>query len=234
MFAKYGYEIHKSNGDFPYDFSDSEKQIIESVRPFTMTSRERCLALINAVRYVVKNNIEGDVVECGVWKGGSVMAVAKTLLELKNKDREIYLFDTFEGMPKPSEIDIQLDGNDDVMNDSPDWLKVELDNVKHNVFSTGYDKEKFHFIKGKVEDTIPLHSPKKISILRLDTDWYESTKHELIHLFPLLSVGGVLILDDYGFWNGARQAVDEYIEHNKIKILLNRIDPTGRIGIKLE
>ena len=69
--------------------------------------------------------------------------------------------------------------------------------------------------------------------MRLDTDWYESTKHELTHLFPLLSSGGVIIIDDYGHWQGAKKAVDEYFEENNIKILLNRIDYTGRVGIKL-
>ena len=71
-----------------------------------------------------------------------------------------------------------------------------------------------------------------LPFLRLDTDWYKSTKHELIHLFPKISKGGVLIIDDYGFWQGAKQAVDEYISENNIKILLNRIDHTGRIAIK--
>ena len=84
-----------------------------------------------------------------------------------------------------------------------------------------------------MEETIPTHIPHAISLLRLDTDWYESTKHELTHLFPLLSPGGVIIIDDYGHWQGAKKAVDEYFEENKIKILLNRIDYTGRIGVKL-
>ena len=108
----------------------------------------------------------------------------------------------------------------------------KLDDVKSNIFSVGYEKTKIHFIKGKVEDTLPTDKIKNISILRLDTDWYESTKHELIHLFPKISKGGVLIIDDYGFWEGARKAVDEYISENNIQILLNRIDNTGRIAIK--
>jgi hypothetical protein len=83
-----------------------------------------------------------------------------------------------------------------------------------------------------VEDTIPGNMPKKIALLRLDTDWYESTKHELTHLFPLLQSNGVLIIDDYGHWEGARKAVNEYISDKHIRILLNRIDYTGRIAIK--
>ena len=90
------------------------------------------------------------------------------------------------------------------------------------------------YIKGKVEETIPEIIPGKISLLRLDTDWYESTLHNLNHLFPLLSKGGILILDDYGHWQGARKAVDEYLEKNNVKILLNRIDYTGRIAVKVD
>ena len=97
----------------------------------------------------------------------------------------------------------------------------------------GYNTEKLHFIKGKVENTLPEYAPKQISLLRLDTDWYESTKHELTHLFPRLVSGGVLILDDYGYWAGAKKAVDEYFSQNKTQILLNRIDQTGRIAIKI-
>ena len=104
--------------------------------------------------------------------------------------------------------------------------------VKKNIFSIGYDPEKIHFVQGKVEDTIPATIPEKISLLRLDTDWYESTKHELEHLFPRLSKGGILILDDYGHWQGARKAADEYFNNNHISIFLSRADYTGRIAVK--
>jgi hypothetical protein len=85
-----------------------------------------------------------------------------------------------------------------------------------------------------VEETIPQHAPEQISVLRLDTDWYSSTKHELMHLFPRLSKNGVLIIDDYGHWAGARKAVDEYFADQTIQPLLNRIDQTGRACIKVE
>ena len=80
---------------------------------------------------------------------------------------------------------------------------------------------------------MPGYLPSGIALLRLDTDWYESTKHELEHLYPLLVSGGVIIIDDYGHWKGAKKAVDEYIKDNNLPLLLNRIDYTGRIGIKL-
>ena len=221
---------------------DLEKEFIRIQRriaPFTMTSTERQYALFKAIEYVEKAGIDGDIVECGVWKGGSSMLAALSLLESDSKNRGLWLYDTFAGMSEPTEHDVNLHGNPskekwramnkDGMNG---WDYASLEEVRKNVHSTGYPKDKVRFIKGKVEETIPRDMPKKIALLRLDTDWYESTKHELEHLFPLLAKGGVLIIDDYGHWRGARKAVDEYIERNNVKMLLDRIDYTGRIGVK--
>ena len=107
-----------------------------------------------------------------------------------------------------------------------------LERVKEVVFGTRYPKERIHFVQGKVEDTVPGSAPDTISVLRLDTDWYASTKHELVQLFPRLSKAGVIIIDDYGHWRGSRQACDEYFGENRVPILLNRIDYTGRIALK--
>lgn len=214
-------------------------EIIERVRPFTMTSDERISALCHAARYVVRSNIPGDMVECGVWRGGSTMAAALTLIAENDRSRTLHLFDTFEGMPPPTGIDreaqsgqpasVLLEGADEC---SDLRCYAPLDQVRTNLASTGYPAEKTDFIKGRVEDTIPAHAPREIAVLRLDTDWYQSTKHELVHLYPRLSVGGVLIVDDYGHWEGARNAVDEYIAEHELQILLQRIDYTGRIAVK--
>jgi len=235
-----GFEIKRSHSK-SIDFHEKEKKIIEFVKPFTGTGSDRILALIDSVRYITKNDVQGAIVECGVWKGGSIMAAALTLMECKKLDKDIYLFDTFEGMSKPGKEDINFKNissftkfeKTKITDSSSNWKRVGIDEVKHAVFSTGYPQDKFHFVKGMVENTLPSTSPELISILRLDTDWYESTKHELIHLFPLLSKGGILIIDDYGHHQGAKKAVDEYFEETKNKILLIRIDYTGRIGIKL-
>ena len=224
----------------PTDFEDLHFNIYKKVCNNTMTSPERIYSLIEAVTYVEKNNIEGDIVECGVWKGGSMMAVAETLQYFKSNKRSLYLYDTYEGMSEPTEHDKTFKGDDAKQLMETDsnkeknlvWAYSALDTVKKGMQSTAYPTDKINYIKGKVEDTIPENIPSQIAILRLDTDWYESTKHELIHLFPLLSVNGVLILDDYGHWAGAKKAVDEYLAENHIKILLNRIDATGRIAIK--
>jgi hypothetical protein len=107
-----------------------------------------------------------------------------------------------------------------------------LEEVKRNLYSTGYPKDKLHFIEGKVENTIPGFSPEEIALLRLDTDWYESTKHELVHLYPRLVQNGILIVDDYGHWKGSAKAVDEYIKEKNLCVYLNRIDYSGRLAVK--
>jgi len=242
---KFGYDIVKPDerlvvDGLPADFDKETVDTYKRVKPFTMTTPERIASLVNAVNYLVKNNIQGDFVECGVWRGGSTMAAIDTLLKNSDKSREIYLYDTYEGMSEPTEVDKVFTGTgaDHLMEttDREDptsvWCYSAIEEVQRNVGSLKYPSEKIHFVKGKVEDTIPQTLPGKIALLRLDTDFYESTAHELKHLYPLLVPGGVIIIDDYGHWEGARKAVDEYIEAQKLPLLLNRIDYTGRIGIK--
>ncbi len=241
-----GYEIrkrdfHLSKNGIPYDIKEQAfLDIYERVKDYTLCSIEPMYALYKSIEYIVKNDIPGDLVECGVFKGGSTMMMAYSLMHFKcKKARKIYLYDTFEGMSEPDENDIDLNGNkaEKLLNMAPResnqvWAYCPLDRVMENVYSTGFENDKFVFTKGKVEDTIPLTLPSKIGLLRLDTDWYSSTIHELNHLYPLLVKQGVLIIDDYGHWHGARKATDEYFQNTKINILLHRIDYTVRVGIK--
>jgi O-methyltransferase len=221
-------------------YDQDSLQIYDSVKNYTMTGLERINAVVSAVKYIEANKIEGALVECGVWKGGSTMAMALALKGLGSESRDIYLYDTFSGMNAPTDDDVMYNGTSahkkfsetSISDEASTWCAIPLETVKDNVFSTGYPRDKFHFIKGVVEKTIPGTLPGKIAILRLDTDWYESTRHELIHLFPLLASNGVLIVDDYGHWQGAKKAVDEYIKEHNLCILLNRIDYTGVIGVK--
>ena len=225
-------------------FSDVEpwvEAIIKRVRSFTMTSAERISALCHAIRYVTKNKIPGDIVECGVWRGGSMMAAALSLQAEQDLSRTLHLFDTFAGMSPPSYIDrtILLGKAASLLlgeaeGSSLIWACASIDDVRANMAVTNYPAERVKFIEGRVEDTIPKEAPEQIAILRLDTDWYESTKHELIYLYPKLSIGGALIIDDYGYWEGARKAVDDYINENGLVIFLQRIDDTGRIAVKIE
>jgi hypothetical protein len=220
--------------------SDEDLAVLHRVAGYTMTSAERQLSLIQAVRYIIRRGIEGSFVECGVWRGGSSMAVALTLMEEKRTDCDLYLYDTFEGMTSPTPIDRALDGTtaqaqlDCDVEKTSVWCIADVGDVQQNMSSTGYPAERVHYVKGPVEATIPEHSPSgKIAMLRLDTDWYESTRHELVHLFPLLAEGGVMIIDDYGHWEGARKAVDEYLRNLGRYFYMHRIDYTGRVLVKL-
>jgi O-methyltransferase len=223
---------------FPVDFDEADVELCRRVSPYTMTTPPRIYALIRAVEYICARPIAGAVVECGVWRGGSMMAVALTLLRLGISDRDLYLFDTFTGMTAPTEEDVKRSGEraaDLLADERPDsdvWAIAPLDQVREAVLSVGYPPERIHFVQGPVEETLPANAPDEIALLRLDTDWYSSTKHELVHLYPRLARGGVLILDDYGYWQGARRAADEYISENDVPLLLNRIDHTARIALK--
>ena len=215
-------------------FKDIYNRVASRQNKFTMTSMERCYALFQSVRYLVEKDIPGDIVECGVWRGGSSMLAALTLIKLNQTHRRIYLYDTFEGMSKPTEKDVDLNGVPyrELIDSERELLTVSLDIVKQNLFSTGYPEDNLVFVKGNVEDTLPGTTSQSIALLRLDTDFYESTYHELIHLYPLLSAYGVLIIDDYGHFAGAREATDRFFEETPDKVLLNRVDYSCRMAIK--
>jgi O-methyltransferase len=210
-----------------------------------MTSPERLQAVVDAVRYCEARGVPGDFAECGVWRGGSVLAMILTLQELGHDGRHIHLYDTFEGMTRPSEHDVSrsegralAEWEDARLRGERPWPgffapdAFSEESVRETLLTTGYPAERLHFVPGPVEETLPGSAPAELALLRLDTDWYESTRHELEHLYPRLCDGGVLILDDYGHWEGARRAVDEYFASAGRAPLLARIDYTGRIGVK--
>jgi len=222
------------------DFDEFTRQTIQRVSGYTLTSPERLSETIQATRYISLNNIGGSIVECGVWKGGSVLAIISTLMSLNDTSREIYLFDTFQGMTEPDNRDVSINGvtaGEILANENPEiehsvWCKTSLEGVKAVIGKTAYPQDKIHFVRGKVEDTIPGKAPSKIALLRLDTDWYASTAHELLHLYPRVSKGGIVIIDDYGHWQGARKAVDDFLSTLSVKPFLARTDYTGRICTK--
>jgi hypothetical protein len=227
-----------SEESFPLDFDDADRELCRRVEHFTMTTPPRIYALARAVEHVVRHQIPGALVECGVWRGGSMMAVALTLLRLGVHDRELYLFDTFEGMTEPGDEDVKHTGEPaaDLLSDPEAQgqyrAAASLEEVRDAVLGVGYPEISVHFVMGRVEDTVPEQAPPEIALLRLDTDWYSSTKHELTHLYPRLASGGVLIVDDYAYWQGAKKAVDEYFAANAAPLLLNRVDYTARIAVK--
>jgi O-methyltransferase len=222
----------------------SEKAIIDEVRMLTMVSSERLLANMDAVRYAVRRGVPGAIVECGVWRGGSVLAMIRVLQECGVDDRDVYLYDTFEGMTAPTEVDTSrfaepaLQTWQETPEGSTPWQWAfdaeiyDLDFVKRVMKQSGYPEERVHFVQGPVEQTIPGTLPDAIAVLRLDTDWYESTMHEMQHMYPVMSAGSVLIIDDYGHWDGARRAVEEYFSTVEKPIMLARTDYSGRLGVK--
>ncbi|MFI7238537.1 TylF/MycF/NovP-related O-methyltransferase [Streptomyces cyaneofuscatus] len=227
----------KPSPAFPEDYDDEARDIIRAVKPYSMTSPERLNAFILATRYIARHNIPGDIVECGVWRGGSMQACARTLLSVGEDERELYLFDTYEGMTPPTAEDLRRDGCpaqellDAQGKDRPIWAVASLEDVQAGFGHVPYPKERVHYVQGRVEDTVPGQAPEQIAILRLDTDWYASTKHELEHLYSRLVSGGVLLIDDYGYWQGSRQAVDEFLDKTGERLLLLRMDE-GRIAVK--
>lgn len=209
-------------------------------RDATMTSVERMYALYRAILIIVRHEVPGDFVECGVWRGGSVMLMALTLAALGCTDRAIWLYDTFEGMPPPSDIDRDAHGQtaqsllqaEARSETSLIWSYAPREVVARNLARTGYPQQLLRFVEGKVEETAHKQRPEQIALLRLDTDWYESTRCELDVLYPRLVPGGALIIDDYGHWQGARRAVDEYFAGQRDPVVFHPIDYTGRLRFK--
>lgn len=216
-----------------------QRDICDTVCPFTMTGAARIHALLDATSYIVANRIPGAFVECGVWRGGSMMAAALALMHLGAYDRDLFLFDTFSGMTQPSAEDHDLRGKHASTlfrrfrsRRNGNWCEASFSEVAANMQQTGYPPSRISLVQGDVMQTIPTQAPQLIALLRLDTDWYESTRHELQSLFDSVADYGVVIIDDYGHWRGARKAVDEFIQARGLACLLHRIDYTARMFVK--
>ena len=175
-----------------------------SVRMYTRTTRAQVIALCEAVRYLSASHIRGDIVECGTWRGGSMLAAARTLLESDDRSRALWLYETFG---------------------------IRLLAVQRTVAKSHYPEARIKFIEGPVEETMPGNIPTAIALLRIGSDRYEQARHVLMHLAPRMAPGAVLIVDDYGQSQGARRAVDEYIRATAMPLLLHRIDHAARIGV---
>jgi hypothetical protein len=233
--GRFGFRDERAELD---SYDPETRATLQAVKPFTMTSNERVATTCDAIRFVDRYQVPGAVVECGVWAGGNMMAAARTLISLGTSDRDLYLFDTFEGMTTPTDADVDIAGHSaaDLLRRQDRrtgdvWCYASADEVRANLRSTGYPEQRLHFVEGPVEATIPDHAPSQIAVLRLDTDWYESTAHELRHLIPRVAPNGVLIIDDYGHWQGARRAVDEWLRDEDRPVFLARTDYTGRVAI---
>jgi O-methyltransferase len=225
----------KTPDEQAWEIIDEEaRRIIGPVLPRTMSGTAKLFGVIEALRYIDRAKVPGAVVECGVWRGGSMQAAALTLLECHDTERELHLFDTFEGMPPPSDVDVRFkDGQtaEELMQtsdkDAAIWAIAGLDDVKQGMAETSYPAEKIFYHRGRVEETIPDQAPDQIALLRLDTDWYESTRHELDHLYDLLSPGGILIIDDYRYWEGSYRATHEWLDETGEPLFLVPMGPAG-------
>jgi len=249
LINQFGYSIERvsggKRGNIAVELDDNDVDLIKYVLDsgYTMTNVARLVNTLKSCRYVVENNIPGDFVECGVWRGGNGI-LAKRLFEQLDTNRSVWMFDTFEGMTAPTEHDVAIRskihaGNQFKKNQKDqqnNWCYASLEDVKKNFLNSNLKLEGVNYIKGDVSETLKIREniPSEIAILRLDTDWYQSTKSELEILYPILSIGGALIIDDYGHWQGSRKAVDEYFSACDYKPLFNVIDSCCRSAIKLK
>lgn len=241
--AKFGYNFEVkplSKRGFPEYVDEEFANLFRKYRDKTMVPWGGVFMAYRAAQHIARNDIGGSVVECGVWRGGCALIMAEAMQRISGASREFYLYDTFTGMSEPTKYDTCSEGEAHHFFKKSkkaagyvDWCYASFDEVMENIRNSPYPTELFHLVKGKVEDSLPGIAPEQIALLRLDTDFYESTRHELIHLYPRLVSGGVLICDDYGFWDGARKAVDEYIAMLETPPFLQVDTDTGRaIGIK--
>lgn len=201
-------------------------RLFVKVRPLTMVSYSRLRGLQRAVKHIVKHNIAGDIVECGVARGGSAAVLGLTLQRLGAK-RDLWLFDTFQGLPRPSHHD-------------PDFEIADLytgkclgsvEDVSESLASLGI-RDNVHFVPGLFQDTLPGANLASIAVLHVDGDWYESVKTCLECFYDKVSTGGIIQFDDYAHWAGARKAVDEFFANRGIPPVLRKLDFAGRQMIK--
>ncbi len=211
----------------------SFQRIWSQASSYTMISQERAYTLYTGLRYILDRQIPGDLAECGVWQGGSCLIMALTLMEYGASFRTIWMYDTYEGMTPPGDEDrIEATGEALAKRWKKGWWAAGMEQVRGNLDGCGYPLEAFKMVKGDVCQTLDKERPESLALLRLDTDWYASTKKELEVLYPLLVRGGILIIDDYGHFKGARQAVDEYFHDPLTRPFFQRSDYTGRCALK--
>ena len=245
ILKKYNLRVTVQNTKKLFNFkslSNDEIKKINKILKLTMVSQENLAFLVSVIKYLKKNQIKGDYAETGIWKGGISILSYQMFLEKNKKRKRFYLYDTFEGMVKPGKFDKKL--NRDLSQVMDKWKKTlktkegwnfsSLDEVKKNIIKICGKRslKDFCLIKGKVENSLKnkKNLPKKICLLRLDTDFYNSTKAELDYLFNRVSKGGVIIFDDYSNWLGAKKAIDNFFKNKKY--LLCKIDNNSRFIIK--
>jgi O-methyltransferase len=215
------------------DFIEGEFwKIAADVWDYTCISLQGIYSIYSACRHIAKNNIPGDVVECGVFFGGSIMVAAQTLARHEAGDRRIVGLDTFHGFLRRSDVDIDFAGEavchpNDL---AREWSFRQI--AENNIGSVSYNHDNIDVIEGDVFETLkPATKHRRIAILRLDTDTYDTTKFELEACWDRVVTGGIVIIDDYGWCQGARKATDEFLDGKSV--YLHRVDPWIRSITKL-
>lgn len=211
-----------------------------TAKRYTMSNPVRCRHLWNTCQQVLNRDVPGCFVECGVWKGGSSAIMALAIKHTSQK-RHLHLFDSFEGLPEPTEKDgaaaaAYSGGRNKGKLAAINQCRAGLDEVRHLILDVVKVNNEFaHFHVGWFQNTIPTDAGQlgPIALLRLDGDWYDSTKICLEHLYPLLSPGGVIILDDYFCWEGCQKATDEYRSRNNIPHPIHQIDQDAAFWMKV-
>jgi Macrocin-O-methyltransferase (TylF) len=191
----------------------------------TMIGQKRLNNLQFCVEDVIKNKIPGDFIETGVWRGGSVIFMKALLKVWGVTDRTVWVADSFEGLPKPNAKKYPADAGD--LQYFVKELKVSLEQVKANFAAYDLLDDQVRFLKGWFKDTLPGAPISSLAIARLDGDLYESTMDALTALYPKLSVGGYLIVDDYSL-PMCEKAVQDYRNKHGISEAIQDIDGQGR------
>jgi O-methyltransferase len=225
---------------FGYDDEAEVRKVLPLVRNYTMVSFERLATLWLQVQYLDHHNVSGAFVECGVWRGGAVALMALAHLHsVSSAWRQMHLFDSWQGLPEP---DADLDGKSAVEYAggarngalrSVDRCVASLEETRDLLESKVlYPSSLIHYHAGWFQETVPHTEVGEIALLRLDGDWYESTRICLEHLYTNVVSGGVVVLDDYGLWAGCRRATDEFLVRQPHPIMLHHIDYSGRYFLK--
>lgn len=225
---------------FGYEDEAEIRNAVPLVRHHTMMSFERLATLWLQVRYLDNHKVSGTLVECGVWRGGAVAIMALAHLHSASSPwRQLHLFDSWQGLPEP---DAKLDGKsavefaggaDSGALRSVDRCVASLEETRDLLEKeVRYPANLIHYHSGWFQETLPRTEVGEIALLRLDGDWYESTRVCLEHLYSSVVSGGVVVLDDYGLWAGCRKATDEFLARQPKPIMLHHIDYTGRYFIK--
>jgi hypothetical protein len=189
---------------------------------------EKFYSLYGAIHYVCDRRVQGDIIECGVWKGGAMMLVADVLTSRGMTGYDLYLYDTFTGFVERSENDVNGAG----VAIGNVKFKSFVDETRANLALSPYPAEKLHFVPGDVRETVKPESHHHIALLRLDTDTYATTLHELNAFYDRIVTGGVLIIDDYGYSRGCREAVEEFFS-TRPKVYLQRTNAGARTAVKV-